>query len=385
MRSGYTTGSCATAAAKAAAYMLLSGKGLEKVSIITPNGSKYEPLIEKIDRGTDYVTCAVKKDSGDDPDITNGIYIHAKVTVGESMPYIKAPSVSQEECLSANLNGNIVISGGAGIGKVTRPGLEMPIGEYAINKVPRRMIIEAVSEVCGMFDYEGQIYVEIYAPEGEEIAKKTFNPHMGIEGGISILGTTGIVEPMSSEALIKTIELDLKQKKAEGEEWAILVPGNYGATFLKNNYGINEKRIVQFSNYVGIAIDKAREVGFKKIIIVGHTGKLVKVSGGIMNTHSKEADSRMEFMVAATLLAAKDLGITVGDEVLNLILDQVSTTGALEILKENGLLKSVSEKLLERIVFHLKRRAGEDMEIEVILYENSFGLLAKTPNAEEVL
>lgn len=385
MRSGYTTGSCATAAAKAAAYMLLGGRNLEKVSIITPSGIKYEPLIEKIDRGIDYVSCAVKKDSGDDPDITNGMYIHAKVCLGSALPYQGMKSVCNEEFLQPGLNRNIVISGGAGIGKVTRLGLEMPVGEYAINKVPRRMIAEAVSEVCELFDYESQIAVEIYAPEGEDIAKKTFNPHMGIEGGISILGTTGIVEPMSSEALIKTIELDLRQKKAEGEEWAILVPGNYGATFLKNNYAVDEKRIVQFSNYVGIAIDKAKEVGFKKVIMVGHTGKLVKVSGGIMNTHSKEADSRMELMVAATILTARDKGITVSDEILNLILDQVSTTGALEILKEHGLLESVSEKLLERIVVQLKRRAGDDMEVEVILYENSFGLLAKTPRAEEVL
>ena len=366
MRNGFTTGSCAAAAAKAASYMLFTKTKKEKISIITPKGIVYEPDVECIDIGLDYVACGIKKDGGDDPDITNGIYICAKVKESESQEQVK-------------------ILGGVGVGRVTRPGLEMPVGQWAINSTPRRMIEKEVKEVIDLFDFKGSLEVEIYVPEGEEVAKKTFNPHMGIVDGISILGTTGIVEPMSSKALIKTIELDLSQKKAEGSDVAIMVPGNYGATFLKENYGIDEEKIVHFSNYVGVAIDKAKEVGFSKILIVGHTGKLVKVSGGIMNTHSKEADARLELMTAAVLEAAKEYAFIVEADFLSELLSQVTTTAALELLENRGILKPTCQVLLKKILFHLRKRAGDDIEVECILYENNFGLLAKSEGAEELL
>lgn len=367
MRSGFTTGSCAAAAAGAATYMLLSQQKKEKIKITTPAGTSYEPDILDIDLNSDYVSCAVKKDAGDDPDITNGILVYAKVE----------KVTCQDE--------QIQIIGGTGVGKITRPGLEMPVGEYAINSTPRKMIKLEVQGILDSFDVDTQLLVTIYVPDGEQIAQKTFNPHMGIVGGISILGTTGIVEPMSSEALIKTIELDLSQKYAEGAEVAVMVPGNYGVTFLKNNYEYDEKKAVLFSNYVGVGIDKAIEVGFKKILIVGHTGKLVKVAGGIMNTHSKEADSRMELMVAAILKAAKKNNMDIEVSLLNNILDQVTTTAALDILKEYSLVDVVCEQLLDDILYHLQKRAGDECQVEAILYENSYGLLAKSTYAEEFL
>jgi len=369
MRNGFTTGSCAQAAAKAAAYMLFTKSYIKNVSIITPAKVKYEPSVENAEIGTDYALCAIRKDSGDDPDITNGILIFARVSI------IDDNDNSQR----------ITLKAGKGIGKITRPGLEMPVGDFAINSTPRKMIIEEVREVMEQVEYEGSLLVEIYAPEGEEIARKTFNPHMGIVDGISILGTSGIVVPMSNEAIIKTIEIDLNQKKSENEDAAIMVPGNYGEVFLKNNYGINPKRIVHFSNFIGISIDKAVEVGFKKILIAGHTGKLVKVSGGIMNTHSKEADCRMELMSAAILEASRKYNKSISTELLLEVLDQVTTTGVLSILQREDLLREVSEVLLEKIHYNLCKRAGEGVQVEVILYENSFGLLAKTENVENLL
>ncbi len=359
MRKGFTTGSCAAAAAKAAAYMLFSGYKKDKITITTPAGIDYTPDVMEAKIGDGWASCGIKKDGGDDPDVTTGILVCAKV------------SLSKED-------ENITITGGAGVGTITRPGLEMPVGEAAINSTPRAMIKKEVAEVCELFDYQDHLTVEIFVPEGESVAQKTFNPHMGIEGGISILGTTGIVEPMSKKALVDTIRLDLAQKYAEGEAMAIMVPGNYGVTFLQNTYGIDPKRVVHFSNYVGESLDLAVDVGFKKILVVGHTGKLAKVAGGIMNTHSKEADCRMEIMVAATIEAARDAGIDIEIDLLQKLLDQVTTTGCLDILSEAGLLDIVSKKLLEKILFYLKKRLPEDVEVDCILYENSYGLLAKT-------
>lgn len=379
MRKGFTTGSCAAAAAKAAAFMLFSGQIKNKISIMTPAGIEYCPDVVEPSVGKDWASCGIIKDGGDDPDATTGLLICARVTTCSGIDEKECSSDAPSMCQEAS----IIINGGTGVGTITRPGLEMPVGESAINSTPRTMIKKEVAEVCQLFDYRGSFLVEIYVPDGKKVAEKTFNPHMGIVDGISILGTTGIVEPMSKKALVDTIRLDLAQKYAEGESVAIMVPGNYGATFLQNNYGILPGKIVHFSNYVGESLDLAVEVGFRKLLIVGHTGKLVKVAGGIMNTHSKEADCRMEIMTAATIEACRDQGITLNISLLQKLLDQVTTTGCLEILSQEGLLDIVSAKLLEKIVFHLKKRLPEDVQVECILYENSYGLLAKTKAAEE--
>ena len=364
MRNGFTTGSCAAAAAKASAYQLLFQHNMDTIKIDTPSGVSFDTKLVESYYDGELSICAIKKDSGDDPDITDGIRIYAKVSYG-----------------NANEKG-VYIKGGPGIGKVTRKGLEMPVGEWAINSVPREMIKNEVLQIMELCDYEGTLIVEIFAPEGEEIAKKTFNPHMGIEGGISILGTSGIVEPMSKKALLDTIKLDLKMQYEEGAKVAVIVPGNYGETFLSKTYGVNPDKIVACSNFVGEALDYAVEVGFEKILFTGHTGKLVKVSGGIMNTHSKEADCRMELMLSALIKTAKELEIEVTMELMENILSQVSTTAVLEILEDEHVLYPVCETILERILFYMKKRIDDKAQIECILYENSFGTLAKSKKAE---
>ncbi len=377
MRKGFTTGSCAAAAAKAAAFMLFSGQIKNTISIMTPAGIEYCPKVQEPVIEGNTASCGIIKDGGDDPDVTTGILICARVTL--------VGTREEGDCAASSEGALISIKGGSGVGLITRPGLEMPVGEAAINSTPRAMIIKEVAEVCQLFDYKGSLTVEIYVPEGKAVAERTFNPHMGIVDGISILGTTGIVEPMSKKALLDTIRLDLAQKYAEGQTVAIMVPGNYGATFLQNNYDISSEKIVHFSNYVGEALDMAVEVGFKKLLIVGHTGKLVKVAGGIMNTHSKEADCRMELMTAACIEACRKTGASLEITLLHELLDQVTTTGCLEVLSKAGLLEVVSKRLLEKILFYLKKRLPEDVAVECILYENSYGLLAKTKDSEEWL
>ena len=361
MRTGFTTGSCAAAAARAAAYMLLSGHAKKTIKIMTPAGIEYEPAIEDITAGENCVSCAVRKDAGDDPDITANILIYASVEI------------------IYDGSGNVLIEGGEGVGKVTRPGLDQKVGEAAINSVPRKMIEEEVRRVMELFDLQDSLKVVISVPEGSKIAEKTFNPRLGIEGGISIIGTSGIVEPMSTRAILDTIRVELKQKKVLGARVAVVSPGNYGLDFMRQTYGYDLDKAVKCSNYIGETIDMARDIGFKKMLIVGHVGKLIKVSGGIMNTHSAEADCRMELMATAAFKSGAD------NETISSILESLSTEEAYGYMTETGIEKECFKYIMERISHYLNKRATDEMKVECIVYSNKFGLLGKTEAADEFM
>ncbi len=358
MRTGFTTGSCAAAAAKAAAEMLLGGSRILEVKIVTPAGAVYCPEIEEIREENGCISCAVRKDAGDDPDVTDGMLLFAEASVAQDG------------------RGCVYIDGGKGIGRVTRPGLDQPVGNAAINSVPRTMIDAEVRSVMEAHDFHDSIRITIFAPEGEEIAQRTFNPRLGIMGGISVIGTTGIVEPMSTKALVDTIRVELRQQKEMGETVAVVSPGNYGLEFMKTAYHYDLDRAVKCANYIGDAIDLAAELGFERMLLVGHIGKLIKVSGGIMNTHSREADSRMELMAAAAIRAGADRETLLG------ILDAVSTEEAYALLVSAGIAEKTMQHVMERIDFYLKKRAGR-MEIRCMVYANRYGLLGQTEGAED--
>ena len=358
MRYGFTTGSCAAAASKAAAYMLLSGRKKKKITIETPKGIPYTAEILAIRRGENEVSCVVRKDGGDDPDVTSGALIGAKVTYGRADVF------------------QITIEGGCGVGRVTRPGLDQPVGNAAINHVPREMIIREVTQVCQLLDYKGTLEIEIFVPEGEELAAHTFNPRLGITGGISILGTSGIVEPMSSRALLDTIRVELRQRRALGFDYVAVSPGNYGLDFMKQRYGYDLDRSVKCSNFIGETVDMAIEEGFQRLLLTGHIGKLIKVAGGIMNTHSREADCRLELLCA---FAAKQ---GVEPDKLCAILDCITTTQALQILEESGRREAVMAYAMERIFWYLDRRAQGKLEIDCIMFENEYGELASSKGVE---
>lgn len=363
MRYGFTTGSCAAAAAKAAAYMLLSGRQKNTITIETPKGIPYTAEILEITRGEKAVQCAVRKDGGDDPDITSGALIYAEV------------SLTDHTRMQAT-DTRIHIDGGIGVGRVTKPGLDQPVGNAAINHVPREMIAKEVLEVCDLMDYKGNLQVIISVPEGEAIATQTFNPRLGIVGGISILGTSGIVEPMSNQALLDTIRVELNQRRAEGFDYIAVAPGNYGLDFMKKAYGYDLDKSVKCSNFIGVTIDMAVECGFTRMLLTGHIGKLIKVAGGIMNTHSKEADCRME------LLSAFAIHEGAGADVAAKILDCVATEEAVRLLREAGKQQEVMDYAMERIMFYLNKRAGGRMQIDCIMYDNTFGELAKSKEAD---
>ena len=253
LRTGYTTGSCAAAAAKAAAHMLVSGEVIGEVSLMTPAGICLYLEVEDIVKENNYVSCAIRKDSGDDPDVTNGILVYAGVSfVSDDLEQDNREDRAEDEAIR-----HVILEAGEGIGRVTQKGLEQSIGDPAINLVPRRMIREAVEEELQKAGIDRGVRVMIWVPDGAEIARKTFNPKLGIEGGISILGTTGIVEPMSEKALTDTIFVEMKVRRENGMDYCYVVPGNYGSDFLHDTLGYQEDAAVKCSNYVGEVIDDA--------------------------------------------------------------------------------------------------------------------------------
>lgn len=365
LRKGFTTGSCGAAAAKAALYMLLTGSVKDEIEIITPGGAVFRTEVKDIFREEKRVRCAVVKDGGDDPDVTTGLHVTAEVCA--------------EEWTDGALE--IQIEGGPGVGRVTLPGLDQPVGNAAINRVPRQMIEKELSEVAELLDFRGRIRVILSVPGGEVAAERTFNPRLGIEGGISILGTTGIVEPMSTRAILDTIRVELNQRKALGDRIAAVSPGNYGLNFMKETYGYDLNRSVKCSNYVGDTVDMVREMDFRGMLLTGHIGKLIKVSGGIMNTHSKEGDARMELLAAGVIRAGGSM------DTLRGILNCRVTEEALGIIQAESpaLLRTSMESVMDRILYYLRKRAGEELPVECILYSNEFGLLAASPGAMDML
>mgnify|MGYP004698916627 FL=1 len=365
LRKGFTTGSCGAAAAKAALYMLLTGSVKDEIEIITPGGAVFRTEVKDIFREGNRMRCAVVKDGGDDPDVTTGLHVTAEVLA--------------EERTDGALE--IQIEGGPGVGRMTLPGLDQPVGNAAINRVPRQMIEKELSEVAELLDFRGRIRVILSVPGGEAAAERTFNPRLGIEGGISILGTTGIVEPMSTRAILDTIRVELNQRKALGDRIAAVSPGNYGLNFMKETYGYDLNRSVKCSNYVGDTVDMVREMDFRGMLLTGHIGKLIKVSGGIMNTHSKEGDARMELLAAGVIRAGGSM------DTLRGILNCRVTEEALGIIQTESpaLLRTSMESVLDRILYYLRKRAGAELPVECILYSNEFGLLAASPGAMDML
>lgn len=359
LRCGYTTGSCAAAAAKAAAQMLLTGEEVREVKLQTPAGILLYLEIRDCTRKETQVTCAVRKDAGDDPDVTDGILIYASVSKSEEP--------------------GILLEGGRGVGRITRRGLGRKIGEAAINKVPREMILREVQDLKDRSGYEGGLKVCISVPEGEERALHTFNPRLGIEGGISILGTTGIVEPMSEKALTDTIYLEMKMLKENGLRHCYVVPGNYGLEFLKNHMNADERKAVKCSNYLGETIDDAIQLQMEGILLVGNIGKFVKLAGGIMNTHSRVADARMEILCAHAAMNGAPVSL------VRQIMESVTTQEALAVIgKDQELFHAVMESLIEKAAFHVSHRTKGKIQAEIVIYADEYGVTAATEGSREL-
>ncbi|HEY5585634.1 MAG TPA: cobalt-precorrin-5B (C(1))-methyltransferase CbiD [Ruminiclostridium sp.] len=358
LRCGYTTGSCATAATKACAMLLLGNEVADIVIIDTPKGVTLTLQIEDIVRQKEWVSCSISKDAGDDPDVTNGIKISALIKRIES---------------------GIQIDGGKGVGRVTKEGLACAIGEAAINPIPRQMIIAVLEQVAQKYKYNGGFSVVISAENGEEIAKKTFNPRLGIVGGISILGTSGIVEPMSEKALIDTIHVEINSKTVKNSEYLLISPGNYGRNFALKEFGLDIDLGVKCSNFIGETIDYALYKKVGNVLLIGHAGKLSKISGGIMNTHSRIADCRCEIFAAHAALAGASK-----EQVIQ-IMNAITTEEISGMLEEFGLADQVFESILRKIEYHLNQRAAFNCKIEVIMFTNQRGTFYQTAGAQSLI
>ena len=364
LRFGYTTGSCAAGAARGAVRLLLGEDEISEVELMTPKGILLHLEILDRKRSENAASCAVRKDAGDDPDTTNGILVYAKV---------------EKFLIRSDMEDRIVIDGGIGVGRVTKPGLSQKVGEAAINPVPRAMILQAVEEIADQYHYECGLKVTISVPEGEKIARKTFNPRLGIVGGISILGTSGIVEPMSEKALIDSIRVEMTQHAAMGEQYMLVTPGNYGADYLREHMELPFEKNIKCSNYVGETIDMAVDMGVKGILFISHIGKFVKVAAGIMNTHSHSADARMEVLCSNAIRAGGDLACA------RSILQCNTTDEALRVLDENHILKETMKEITDRIQFYLDHRSYQQILLGAVIFSNEYGYLGQTANAAELI
>ena len=364
LRFGYTTGSCAAGAARGAARLLLGEDEISEVELMTPKGILLHLEILDRKRSENAASCAVRKDAGDDPDTTNGILVYAEV---------------EKFLIRSDMEDRIVIDGGIGVGRVTKPGLSQKVGEAAINPVPRAMILQAVEEIADQYHYEGGLKVTISVPEGEKIARKTYNPRLGIVGGKSILGTSGIVEPMSEKALIDSIRVEMTQHAAMGEQYMLVTPGNYGADYLREHMELPFEKNIKCSNYVGETIDMAVDMGVKGILFISHIGKFVKVAAGIMNTHSHSADARMEVLCSNAIRAGGDLACA------RSILQCNTTDEALRVLDENHILKETMKEITDRIQFYLDHRSYQQILLGAVIFSNEYGYLGQTANAAELI
>lgn len=408
LRLGITTGTCSAAAAQAATMQLLLGVESHAVTLRTPKGMTVSVpvyLLESDDRRASY---KVIKDSGDDPDVTNGTDVCVTVEYAQQSASAETDGsvgTRGNKNVSVETGGNteirtrsseqeskdrayafvsesypyLTLDGGIGVGRVTKEGLEQAVGQAAINRVPRQMIFEAVADVCEKANVSESLHITVWMPEGEALAKRTFNPKLGIEGGLSVLGTSGILEPMSEQAIVATIETEIRQLHAVGEEKILVTPGNYGQAYASEYLGLDLTKSVKSSNYIGDTIDLAISYGMNDFLLVGNIGKLVKLAAGIFNTHSKVADGRGEIFAVHAAMAGADA------KVVQEIYDCINTDRMLDVLEREGLREVVMQSILAAIEKHVAGRVGNTMRFGVVVFSEKYGYLGQTKNSDMVL
>lgn len=350
LREGVSTGSCMTGGAAAAAIWLTTGKCPDIIRVDTPVGKTlYLDVIPKAPG-----TCGIVKDAGDDPDVTHGSEVITTVELLEE-------------------KGEIRFVGGEGVGTVTQEGLKLPVGEPAINPTPRAMTVKALRKIIG----ERGAVVTVTIPGGSKLAGKTFNPRLGIVDGLSVLGTTGIVRPMSEEAMKDSLLAELDMYASQGHTSILFVLGTTGENALKAQFG-GFWCILQVGNYVGFMIEEAVERGFTHILIGGFVGKLVKVASGTMNTHSHVSDGRIETICTHAALHGAP------GEVIRRIYDCLTTRSAMQIVEEEG-LNDIWQDMAEKASFYCKRAAHGKAEVAVLFLDADNQILARSKNVSLVL
>ena len=380
LRLGITTGTCSAAAAQAAAIQLLLDVESHTVTLRTPKGMTVSVPVYLLESDSRKASYKVVKDSGDDPDVTNGTDVCVTVEFAKQRVCEQKDESQDRSCaFTSESFPYLTLDGGIGIGCVTKEGLEQAVGQAAINRVPRQMIFDAVADVCEKANVCEPLHITVWMPEGETLAKRTFNPKLGIEGGLSVLGTSGILEPMSEQAIVATIETEIRQLHAVGEEKILVTPGNYGQAYASEYLGLDLAKSVKSSNYIGDTIDLAISYGMKDFLLVGNIGKLVKLAAGIFNTHSKVADGRGEIFAVHAAMAGAEA------KVVQEIYDCINTDRMLDVLEREGLREVVMQSILAAIEKHVAGRVGDTMRFGVIVFSEKYGYLGQTSDAEREL
>jgi len=437
LKRGYTTGSCSAAATKAALVMMMSGERCDTVRIGTPKGIELNLEVHNQEYSADEAFCSIIKDGGDDPDATHGLHILSRVTrpggvvnqensgsaqaasPGETAGTTEAarasaivPEPYEEDLEIKGVSIKVYIRGGRGVGVVTRGGLSCEVGKSAINPVPRKMIIKSVKEVLDCYDPDvlpESLKIEIGVERGQETALKTFNPKLGIIGGISILGTSGIVEPMSEKALVDTIKTEINQfaelncikREADHEPQGhvasaleavedssdfpvppmLVCPGNYGQDYAKEVLGIDLEMAVKTSNYIGEMLDYSCWLQIPRILLIGHAGKLIKIAAGVMNTHSSSADARQEVMAAHSAMLGME------SKAIKAIMNAISAEEMTDIILARGqdFAKAVFESIGKKIKEHIDHRTKTKIQVEFIVFTKTQGALIKSEGADQML
>ena len=401
LRRGYTTGSCSAAATKAALLMMMGGERCDTVRIDTPKGIELSLEVSDQEYSPCEALCSITKDAGDDPDATHGLRIFSRVSRISSST---GPLPYEEQLEISGVSVKVHITGGRGVGVVTRGGLSCDVGKSAINPVPRRMILKSVKDVLENIEPElipDFLHIEISAENGEETAKKTFNPKLGIVGGISILGTSGIVEPMSEKALVDTIRTEIKQfaelsgikREADHEPQGdstlsaikvppmLVCPGNYGQDYARDVLGIDLESGVKCSNYIGEMLDYSCWLGIPKILLIGHAGKLIKIAAGVMNTHSSSADGRQE------VIASHGAMLGMEPSAVKDIMNAISAEEMTDILRNQGeeFAQKVFDSIGTKIKEHIDHRTRGKLQVEFIVFTKIHGTLIKSSGADQML
>lgn len=380
LRLGITTGTCSAAAAQAAAMQLLLGVENHAVTLRTPKGMTVSVPVYLLESDSRKASYKVVKDSGDDPDVTNGTDVCVTVEYVKQRVREQTDGSRDRSCaFTSESFPYLTLDGGIGIGRVMKGGLEQAVGQAAINRVPRQMIFAAVADVCEKANVCEPLHITVWMPEGETLAKRTFNPKLGIEGGLSVLGTSGILEPMSEQAIVATIETEIRQLHAVGEEKVLVTPGNYGQAYASEYLGLDLAKSVKSSNYIGDTIDLAISYGMKDFLLVGNIGKLVKLAAGIFNTHSKVADGRGEIFAVHAAMAGAEA------KVVQEIYDCINTDRMLDVVEREGLREAVMQSILAAIEKHVAGRIGDTMRFGVIVFSEKYGYLGQTSDAEREL
>ena len=329
LHSGLTTGTCATAAAIAATIRLIKGEMPEEVPVMLPDG---ETIMVAVDYGEDYAYCT--KEAGDDPDVTNGIEVRAKVIASDNHGLTRTDPICAEKEVRNSPQKSVAIYGGEGVGRFTLPGFDYPPGEAAINKAPREMIRHNLQTILSpLTSHLLPLKVTISVPDGEEIARRTFNPRLGIEGGISIIGVSGIVKPFSEEAFIDSIRKCMEVAKASGSERVVINSGGKSERFVKALYPeLPKQAFVEYGNYIGETLKIAHELSIPKVTLGVMLGKAVKLAAGHLDTHSRKTTMDLGFI--QQMLQESGITIDISDITLARELWERIPTGQLQIFAQ---------------------------------------------------